>query len=476
MEEENIPPVIDDYDHKLIEETTLQEDRFLKIPLDVLKIIADKLPRQIAFLSTCRLLHKIPCTRELVLTVPFDFTRMNTWWDIERGKNPFKWNACVRELCVFQIDQIGIAYNKEGLLVRQTKFAEKFVILMRALFPGYHTWRISEDQLELKEELKYSLCSWSDDTRIITGFHRTHFLNIRRCRLFFKLYAEEKNRDPGKPLGYKSFDRFLNYDETHPLSLPWYKGANQILDLFEGYLARGSYVSLRSSDIDDNFRLFLKCLSEHPDVWPIAFYIQDHICKVSEIVKEKYHFFSPWGLIITDSEEAVKSNLDRLSDIITAWKKCLGEDTFKILGYVAKQINELEKYHHEYGRSRADTLAPYMKVLAKIMSKADLKIQADRLFKRLLALYTPQVCATKKEWINSQTQLDIRGYCTTTEDELMRMISCINDNLYGLSDKEFDEFVSYMKERRVLQRNDLMCWHWAMQSLFERFQASRAKH
>ncbi len=448
----------------------LAVNEFLTMPFDVLMLIIKKLDKQLAFLSTCKRLHAIDNTRDLVLTLPHDFPRTQFWHMILQGKNPFRWSSCVKEvylfLLPFDLDNTVDLFSDE--LVDSSAI---FVDRLLSIFPNaeklitrpFSGLGSSVDQ---KDRTKYG-CFTCEHT--VQHFCEAHYLNFRRVKLLRDLYGEtyddESHIVPQLQLGMNglmwsgnkrvsqpkqlSILRFWPNPARSLLSIPLDGSLPAILDLYEQVYQSDLYKFQYYGGIkkpDDRVRLFLKALAQHPELWEFILFINKEISPIDRIYS--YYTQRSIGVLMSHGHSSqLDSEYRAVIRLLDLWKSCLCEDSIAILKYIStqlKSISELTASNHWSDKpDKLDFLYTYLDTLQLVLQSKQHKPQARTLFRRLFEICSPEVYATCSKPLAD---------ALNNSEYLMNKIRAIYRHLSILSEEEFDEFITYLRttERKVM--------------------------
>jgi len=462
LDRPNLTRLVQDYapDEGLV--CNLETDELLKIRRDVLGIIVGKLAIQRPFLSTCSYLRSIDHTKDLVLTLPHDFTRSLFWREIVQGKRPFRWGACVKEIHLFQLNEPDKAIDAEGFIQKESSFTDVFFKQLFQHFPNVEKCFVGNNAVfktHLEQHYKDKFARFECEL-LIHDLCKRHYLNIRRVKLLIELYSEPE-RTHYQGIGWgglaltgrttigsfcKSFQPLLNIpmDGSLPVMLDLYQEIRQS-ELYRKATSNAGEVKKP----DNGVRLFLRALVLRPDLWEFTLFINKEIAPINHVFF--YYTKRPWDEISNQElQETILREFTTICDSLDRFQKCLCKDTLTILEYIATHIKGLFTLHNPNVYSAPEILFTYLDALELILKDEQLKQQPGRLFRRLFVLHTPKVYSTKCIFIQG-IAVDEKTYEVIKGENIKSMIQSIHRHLSIISDQEFDEFASFLRDKSTIR-------------------------
>ncbi len=468
---------------------TLNGDELFKVSKDVLGIIVRKLDKPLAFLSTCRYLRSIAYWKDLILTLPPDFTRTQTWRQMQQGQKPFSWGTCVKEIHLFQlhnpnvaIDALGhIKYNPIGAeLTNDTEgsinyypessgYETDFFKLLFQNFPNVEKCFLTDrcylqPHLEQHYPEKYAVFKCE---RLIKEFCEDHYLNIRRVKLLIELFSQPQrpgfypayyggNVRGGPDTAGKPTIAYFWGGLHELLNIPTDDSLPAMLDLYQQISQSELYRKAREDpnkavEPDNRLRLFLRALALRPALWEFTLFINKEIAPILYV--HYYYSNTPYDRIQNyEAPEKIEREYESIRHTLNKFEECLCEDTMTILEYIATHITGLlTLYNLSSNENLSFHKAPailftYLDAVAFVLRDEQLRNQPARLFRRLFVLHAPEIYFINRI-SKGRVAVDEKTYRVISGEEITSMILCIQRHLSVISDQEFDEFASFLRDK-----------------------------
>lgn len=462
----------------------LAENQFLTIPIDILKMIANHMPRQLAFLSTCRTLrNRVEPSRELIITLPHDFTRSQTFQLVQAGQKPLKWADKVTAICLYQLSERKIMIDKEGYVKDAPDFMEKFGLYMKEIIsPFPNVKEVIDDPCFGEYQYSQHKLSCAIQTFVpripLNSFcYKKIPLNHRRLQLCFKLYVEWKERR--KPVRYEgltvgpfnlpivvndtivrelSMERFL---QTHGkdgfgISIP-FPTLNQALDLFEEFEDKNRP---QPHCYDDRFRLFLRDLSQRPELWSLMRSIHKNLWPITDIIDS--------GFFCGDQD---RYSHDTLIQFCNEAQRSNGP---QFIEAIATYLSDIESLFRSVRLNRVPNVAAITRAIANLGKERIFQGQMERLFHRFSVVFKAKALMMDKKYAYPGSY-DEPDSDPLKSEQIEFALQKVHKHLSEFNDVQLEAIGRLAVERFYIRRTDILQdWHW--EKMLQAIQAYRGRN